>query len=307
LITLLDTDAAVFALEPEWTALWSLVPGATPFAHPAWLLPWWRQFGNGQARVAVARASGVLTGVLPMYALDGRCLPIGAGMTDYHDALLVPGQPVMPLVAALPGPVELMEVPPGAALRTLPAAWSATAPCPALALTGTVMTLLPPRTARKLRMNRNRAARAGGFTMERATPETAPPLLEHLIRLHTARWTGQGEAGVLADAAVLAFHRASAPGLVAAGLLRLQVLRVQGIVAAACYALLAEGRILFYLSGFDAGFAEISPGTLLLAAMLEEAQAEGRWEADFLRGNEAYKYAWGGVDRYNLCARLPVK
>ena len=49
----LDTDAALWALTPEWDALWHSVPGASPFSHPAWLLPWWRQFGTGQPRVAV--------------------------------------------------------------------------------------------------------------------------------------------------------------------------------------------------------------------------------------------------------------
>ena len=81
-----------------------------------------------------------------------------------------------------------------------------------------------------------------------------------------------------------------------------------GAVAAACYALLAgRERILFYLSGFDAEWSFVSPGTLLLAAMLEEAIAEGRREADFLRGREGYKYAWGGVDRVNgACRLVPV-
>ena len=32
--------------------------------------------------------------------------------------------------------------------------------------------------------------------------------------------------------------------------------------------------------------------------------AEGRTEAHFLRGQESYKYAWGGVDRVNYSGRL---
>ena len=55
----------------------------------------------------------------------------------------------------------------------------------------------------------------------------------------------------------------------------------------------------FYLNGYDVGQAFVSPGTLLVGAMLEEAAAEGRAEAHFLRGREGYKYAWGAVDRMN--------
>ena len=63
----------------------------------------------------------------------------------------------------------------------------------------------------------------------------------------------------------------------------------------------APGRLFFYLSGYDVGQAFVSPGTLLLGAMLEQAQAEGRTEVHFLRGRESYKYAWGAQDRMSRC------
>lgn len=325
-VALLDSDAALWALAPEWEALWRRVPGASPFAAPAWLLPWWRHFGTGAPRVAVQRTAGRLTGVLSLYRLDEpgvrKLLPIGAGTTDHLDALLEPGVAAGPLLQAALDHAradgvevcDLIEVPPGSALRGVapPAGWcmnwSEGQPCPVLTLPATVAGLVdavPANTLRKLRMNRNRAVRAGGFTIETAGPATVQTLLSELVRLHQARWTGQGEPGALADPAVLGFHHDAAPGLLEAGMLRLQVLRIGGAVAAACYALLAgRDRILFYVSGFDAGHSFVSPGTLLLAAMLEQAIAEGRREADFLRGREAYKYAWGGVDRINVACRL---
>jgi hypothetical protein len=33
--------------------------------------------------------------------------------------------------------------------------------------------------------------------------------------------------------------------------------------------------------------------------MLEQTAAEGGREAHFLRGDERYKYAWGGIERRN--------
>ncbi len=308
MITRLDTDAALFALAEEWAALWRRVPGALPFQHPAWLLPWWRQFGTGQPRVAIERIEGRLTGVLPLYRYEDRLLPIGVSLSDQFDALVEPGRVASPLLAAAmdgEAAAELLDVPAGAALRGVPGLeWSPGVVSPVLPLTGALSAILPARTHRKLRMNRNRAARAGGFAIETATAVTLPGHLDVLIRLHRSRWVAQGESGVLADPIVMAFQRDAAPGLLAAGLLRLQVLRVGGVAAAGCYALLMPGRILFYLSGFDAVFAEVSPGTLLLGAMLEEAIAEGRWEADFLRGGEAYKYAWGGQDRWHYRAQV---
>ena len=98
--------------------------------------------------------------------------------------------------------------------------------------------------------------------------------------------------------------REALPELLEAGMLRLQALWVGAEVAAVILALLAPGRIFFYLSGFDEAQAFFSPGTLLLGAMLERAIEEGRTEAHFLRGRERYKYAWGGVDRFNAFGRL---
>ena len=156
---------------------------------------------------------------------------------------------------------------------------------------------IPSGIRRKLRMNRHRAERDGGWSVADAELDT-------LVELHQRRWTGQGEPGVLASPAVLEFWREALPGLRSGGLLRLLRLEVGGEVAACILALLAPARIFFYLSGFDDAHAFVSPGTLLLGAMLEQAIAEGRTEAHFLRGQERYKYAWGAVDRCNLAGQF---
>jgi CelD/BcsL family acetyltransferase involved in cellulose biosynthesis len=333
LIEVLDTDAALHALAPEWEALWRRLPGRSPFTAPAWLLPWWRHFGTGQPRIATLRHGGRLAAVLPLYVLDessgdgssgagpgGRkLLPIGAGLSDYQDMLAEPGVDPSPLLHAVLARADrlavcdLIEVPPGSALHGLAPppgwamAWGGGSPCPVLALPADVAAMadaVPAAQLRKLRMNRNRADRGGGTMRERAAADTLPALQAELIRLHQARWAAAGEPGVLADPAVLALHQDAAPGLLQAGALRLEVLRAGGAVVAAIMALLSPGRILFYLSGYDAAHAFISPGTLLLGAMLEDAVQEGRTEAHFLRGREAYKYAWGAVDRQNATCRL---
>ena len=104
---------------------------------------------------------------------------------------------------------------------------------------------------------------------------------------------------MLADPDVLRFHALAGPALLSAGLLRLEALHLRGEPAAVIYALLSPDRIHFYLSGFNAQFTFESPGTILLAGMVDDAIGEGRMEAHFLRGNEAYKYAWGATDRFN--------
>jgi CelD/BcsL family acetyltransferase involved in cellulose biosynthesis len=305
----IETDAALTALAPAWAALWRRAPAAMPFQSPAWLLPWWQAFGTGRPRVALLREPGdTVVGVLPLYELEGVLRPIGAGLTDLQDALLAPEledtAAASLLAAVLDRPCELTDLPPAAALRHAPAppGWRSelreSDPCPVLHPAA-----VPARQRRKLRMARHRAERQGGWQVETATPATLAQALDALIRLHATAFAARGQPGGFADKRVIAFHRQAAPLLLEAGALRLATLRVGGTIAAAAYGLLAPGRLLLYLGGWDPALAFVSPGTLLIGAMIEQAAAERR-EVDFLRGGEGYKYAWGAVDRRNATRRL---
>ncbi len=315
----ITTEAGLRGLAPAWQDLWRRTPDTTPFQYPEWQLAWWRQFGTGRPVVATLRDGGLLVGLLPAYVLeeDGRAklLPIGAGISDSLDALVAPNAPpdtaarLLACLLAEAGPAEccdLIDLPPASALRHAPPppGWVATlypgAPCPVLRLpNGDFAASLPPNARRKLRMNRNRAERAGGWSLQLADADTLPDLLAALFGLHEAGWAQRGEpGGVLADVRVKACLTEAAPGLLRAGALRVAALRIGPEVAAACMALRGPDRLLLYLGGFSAGHAACSPGSLLVAALAEQAIAEGVQEIDFLRGNEAYKYAWGASDRH---------
>ncbi len=353
-LDIITDDDALHALGPAWAALWRRAPGATPFQSPAWMLSWWRCFGTGRPVMAVLRDGAELSGLLACYLLDepaGRkLLPIGAGLTDYQDALLGPGCDSGTATKLLHGVLaqarsqgakvcDLIDLPSGAALRSVraPNGWRdeayMTDPCPLLTLThlptppageeefvgcgspsprgsgpgggGALREIVPAGKLRDLRQSLHRADRIGGWNTEVATAATLDALLDALLRLHASRWRSGDQPGVVADPRVARFHRLAAPALLGAGTLRLQVLRFGRQIAAAYYTLLAgSDRTLFYLSGFDPAFARASPGTILLAHMIEQAIAEGRRELHFLRGGEAYKYAWGASDRMNATRRL---
>ena len=322
-IELLISDPAVLALRPEWEQLWRHSSDGTPFQSPAWLIPWWSVFGTTTPIIATLRIGSRLAGVLPLYILDEppaqKLLPIGAGITDYHDVLLAPDTPdgaaQSLLDAALAaardyGVTEcaLLDLRPQSPLRTtpVPSGWkerpSAQIPCPVLTVPASCDVLrnaIPAGRLRDIRQYQHRATRIGGWSIETANAQTTDELVTALIGLHQARWHSRGESGLFDDCRVRTFHRRAAPELHRTGLLRLQVLRLAGDIAAACYALLDGKRILFYMSGFDPSFAQQSPGTILFGNMVAHAVREGRRELHFLRGAEHYKYAWGAVDRLN--------
>lgn len=308
MIAVLTRSSDIEALGPEWEALWQRSQAATPFQSPRWLLPWWNHFGTGLPLVATRRRNGHLVGLLPLYVYpqEAKILPIGAGTTDYIDAI---GDPCGLLGAALEaagthsiGVCDLIDVRPESGLLHASvggwhASWDQSTACPVLGLSEVAKS-----ARRKLRMNRHRAERIGGWHVTTSDAASLGDGLDALERLHQARWRSQECPGD--DRRLFAFLREAAAELLGGGLLRLKRLQVGGETVAAIVALLAADRIFFYLSGFDESFAFISPGTILLGDMLEQAIEERRTEAHFLRGRESYKYRWGAVDRFNYVGRL---
>ena len=196
-----------------------------------------------------------------------KLLPIGAGLSDTLDVLIAPEAPdgaagcLLGTVLAGAGAVrtcDLIDLPPQSRLRgcAAPPGWQATLhvsePCPVLILPEVGQDFrctVPSGAHRKLRMNRHRAERAGGWTMELATRHTLSALFETVLNLHAARWTTRGQpGGVLADPRVGATLRQAIPALHHDGAARVAVLRIDGAVAAGCVALLAgPDRLLLYL------------------------------------------------------------
>ena len=316
-IDCVDSTTAISHLAPEWSALWRRCE-ATPFQSPEWLLAWWRSFGNEEPRLLTARKNGALAGVLPLYLRREpglvKLLPLGIGISDYIDALVPPGCPdvaaaLLSAIAGLPDWQEchLPDLPSEAALLSAPVPAGCdeervtAEPCPVLVLPRSpdaLNSVLPHKAWRDLRQARNRSE-AAGIAIERADSETLDCMIDDLLRLHGKRWQSRGEAGVLAEPEVQRFHRRAARAMLCAGLLRLSRLRIGGKVAAVYYGFLSGGRAYAYLGGFDPELPRLSPGAQIIGHAIEEAIAEGASEFHFLRGDEAYKYAWGAGDRWN--------
>jgi CelD/BcsL family acetyltransferase involved in cellulose biosynthesis len=308
-------------LVPQWWNLWRRIPSATPFQTPAWLVPWWRAFSPGRLLVITVQQAGRLVGLAPFYieqgALGRRVLPIGISTTDYIDVLLDP-ECIDSAAAALVEHLaaertwrewELTDLAPDAFALRLPEPSGCTtslqpaSPCPVLALPrefDALLRALSPNKRNNLHNARNRAKRRGDVHFMQADAVSAPGMLESLMQLHAARWTGRGEQGVFSDPRVRAFHAAAIPLLFEADLARLFALKICGRTAAVHYGLSGKGRAYSYITGFDPEFSFESPGALLLAHVIDRSIGEDTTEFHFLRGQEKYKYEWAATDRWNV-------
>ena len=352
---ILRSTAALESLVPEWTELWEAAPDARPFQHPAWLLPWWHQFGQPDLRVVTLRkaGSGRLVGLVPLYiyqkpgveqqpgnqqqpdrnqrpgidrqaGIDGQAggsggrrgagerqlLLLGAGTSDYLDGIVLAecsaeelAQALRPLWAEVAWDVAyLTQLPPESrlvrALELLGSegvetfAGEPTSRCPARTISE-----LPAKVRREVLFCRNAAIAHGRLELNRASGNDLHGAFDDLVVTHTARWASRGEPGVLADPAVLRWHREALPLLERAGLLALLTLRLEGRPIATMYSLLdpptrARRTQYLYLMGFDAEREELQPGRLLMAYTLEWAAEQGVPWIDMLRGEESYKQFW---------------
>jgi CelD/BcsL family acetyltransferase involved in cellulose biosynthesis len=315
---------ALQALAPEWGALWERCPGATPFQHPAWLVPWWECFGDqpGWRLWTLAVRSGErLVAVAPLFIHPGpdprfrQVSPVGIGNTDYLGPIVGPGVDGSAIAGILEHLLahadrwdvcDLEELRGGDPLLSAPmpdglaAEASLQSTCPVLALPSDAEAFFAARSAwlrRNLRRGTRRLEERAELSFHTADADTLPEFLDAFFRLHEQRWRAEGQNGLLQGEAMRRFHRDSSARLTEAGLLRLHGMRLDGRLVAILHCLGGHDRVHAYLGGFDPELSRDSPGTLIAAYAIEQAIAEGARELDFLRGQEKYKYDWGAVDR----------
>ena len=88
------------------------------------------------------------------------------------------------------------------------------------------------------------------------------------------------------------------------GYLWLAFLEVDGVKAAASLNFDYKNKLWGYNSGVSRDFMELSPGWVLMSHVIQWCCENGRSEFDFMRGDEDYKYRFGGVNNYVMRVRL---
>jgi hypothetical protein len=121
--------------------------------------------------------------------------------------------------------------------------------------------------------------------------------LDEFIDLHQRRWGDDGLfpptiGGLQSRVFVRRLFELFGPD----GAVRLSFLAVGGRRIAAGLTFETPDVVLYYNAGVDPDARELSPGVVLVERLLRRALERGRRRFDFLRGDESYKYDWGGAD-----------
>jgi CelD/BcsL family acetyltransferase involved in cellulose biosynthesis len=90
----------------------------------------------------------------------------------------------------------------------------------------------------------------------------------------------------------------------ARGYLWLAFLEIEGTKTAASLNFDYKNKLWGYNSGVSREHMELSPGWVLLAHTIQWCCENGRYEFDFMRGDEEYKYRFGGVNKHVMRAKV---
>lgn len=143
---------------------------------------------------------------------------------------------------------------------------------------------------KNLNNNRNHMNRDGQYSFH--TEEPSEKLLGELIRLHTTRWEGKGEAGALARERIKSFHAALQQTEDRPFSIRYYTIRHDNRIIAIVYGFLFKDCFYAYLSGFDMAHNRISPGNMVLDYCVRNLIETGIGRMDMLRGDMQYKKSW---------------
>jgi CelD/BcsL family acetyltransferase involved in cellulose biosynthesis len=323
-------------LSEDWNTLLAESITHVPFLRHEYLSAWWATRGGGEwpeseLAVITAHRDGGLVGLAPLFSTqngDGSKALLLLGsieISDYLDILVRPADLSIFVAGlldfiALPGRLDwqlldwhnLPEASP-----TLPAikaeaekrGWTfsqeQTYHVPSIPLAGDFETYLAgidKKQRHEIRRKMRRAVESGqnvhwyivedGSTLEAEVEAFLEMMAED-----------PGKATFLSPCMREHMHL-SCRAAFEFGWLQLAFLEADGQKAAGYLNFDYLNRIWVYNSGISRRFMDLSAGWVLLGYLLQWANENNRSEFDFMRGNEDYKYRFGGVDGYLVRATV---
>ncbi len=298
------------ALPGPSTTQWDALAAKTRniFATRVWHEIWWEHFGNGSP-VVLTDSADEPSIILPLHLTGGllrRWRLIGHGAADELGPICASehrraAEPMLREFLAVSGrrwdavvlddlaaPQDWMALPwqetrdvASPLIRFDADTWSDF-------LAGKSRNFRKQLTSRERRLHRDFSV-----VFRQTTPDTFAADRDILFRLHQERW---GSAARFASGRRRRFHEAFAEAALERGWLRLTILELDGIPAAALYGFRFAGVESCYQGGRNPQFDSYSVGLLLYAFAARSALEDGITEYRLLRGGEHYKSRFANVE-----------
>lgn len=304
----------------EWGELYAADDRATPFQSPAWARAWWRHWGaDSQPWLLTVRDEGRLVGLLPLCRerLFGlRVLRANADPGDYWNMLAAPSArgAAEAAVARELGArrrewdaLILDQLLPGSTLAAamarvgLRVSHRSAVPCPGVTLPESFeayLGALPSHRRTNLR-RRLRTLDEGEVQIRQPAVDELPDALKRWQALRIRQWEALGKRlnpiqaqprfrNLLADVTA---------ELIPAGQASVSEFVRNGEVVASFVNFCDDRAFYQYIGAFAPEMGRLGLGKVATADAIRSSILAGRVYYDFARGNEAYKYEYGAIDR----------
>lgn len=326
----IDRPDALARLRDDWSAVLEASPSRCLFLTWEWMATWWTHLaGDRKLHLLVVRSGGAPVAIAPLAIRPpnlARLAPLSAvellGMgsvgSDYLDLIIRrgrKGEATQALAEEL-GRGRLMldltqlnrtdSLAADLAAQLRSKGWrvreAVSHVCPWLTLTGrswdAYLASLGKAHASNFKYQLRRLTNGHALRLDLVrSEEERREALPLLIALHRLRWQDRGGSNAFHDPRLESFHDEFSRLALQQGWLRLFVLRLKGVPAAALYGFRYGRTFYFYQSGFDPRFAKYSLGAVTVGLTIKQAMEEGADEYDFLHGDETYKSQWAGHKR----------
>ncbi|HVW69753.1 MAG TPA: GNAT family N-acetyltransferase [Steroidobacteraceae bacterium] len=334
-IRLVTSEEEFAALAESWRELQGASPNHTPFQSWEWNYSWWRHFGRpGRLRLFIVERDGRLIGVAPLF-LATRYLGwplhhlafIARKRADYLDFVVRAGhereffEELCPRLLAGSREwrcIDVRDFPESSTnLPHFLRAASASFPlisvqpaesCVAVSLEATWESFVATlgKNARR-NVGRYRRHLEADFPIELripATPDERERCFNDFVRLYRSLRESEDGAPVYGSAPALAFEQDICRRGAEAGWFRLYLLYAGGQPVSGCLGYVWNRKFYAGLMARAPEFEKYSIGMTLSGMAIQDCIANHWTEIDFMRGDESFKYQWGGVRKHNYHVKL---
>lgn len=317
-------------LKDEWSLLLEECSSACLFLTWEWMFHWWLHLaGQRKLFLVVVRRGEKVIAIAPLVQQQSRFLRlmpfrtlefIGTGVagSDYLSVLIKSGceeaalREIGRVLAAANLIVELVRVDKSSllmvnmVLQLRQSAWDcrsmSTNHSPYIRLQGrdwdSYLDTLTQSHRSDIKKKLKRLHRDFRVELRLASSEEGrKEALSTFVRLHLARWAGQGGSTAINTKELIDFHEDLSRACFGQGWLRLYTLLLDGEAVASLYIFRYGNVCYYYQAAFDPAFSKYSVGTLALALGIRQAIADGASEFDMLHDDEEYKYLWARDER----------
>jgi len=336
-IKVIHTIEEFEALEVEWNELLRFSASHVPFLRHEFLITWWRTLGGGEWErgdlfvLAGYGEEGALRGIAPLFLtgnpqgekslmllgsheiadyLDFLARPADlpvfiSSMLEFLQSEAAPSWDVLDLYNILEDSPSLPALQAGARQSGLQFTQERLQHCPYIPLPGDWETYLAGIDKKQRHEIRRKIRRLEGSEqpVRWYIVKDGSTLESEIDAFLALMGQDPGKQAFLTDV-MRTQMRAAVHAAFKAGWLQLAFLEVGGAKAAGYLNFDFGDHIWVYNSGFDFNYGSLSPGWVLLGYLLEWANENQRAAFDFMRGDEDYKYRFGGVDRYVVRVRV---